>query len=185
MPRARAGAIADSGIVDESLPGMPADPQPVTRRPPGRPRGSKTVKKAAPAKIIRDSSSGRAMSKAQAKAKVATELYGVASLMVGMWEMRDPDCAGVWTDTLELPSGTQERLAAVVERVVDIFARNDAVLSAMATTGILGEVALLGSLIWPALKKAWQHHGPNGVGHGGGEEAGMDYARQYPAPSLV
>ena len=182
MPRANQ-QIKDSGIADEALPGMAADPAPVvSKRGPGRPRGSKAAAK--PVKILRDSGTGRAMSKAQAKEKVATELYGFASLMVGMWEMRDPECAAPWTEEVNLPGGRQERLAAVVGKVVDIFARNDAVLNAMATTGMIGEIGMLASLIWPAVKTAWSHHGPGGMGHQ--EQLGVeDYARQYPAPALA
>lgn len=182
MPRKRPD-IVDTGIKDESLPGMPADPPPVERRGPGRPKGAKTAAKTAP--MIRSASTGRAMSKAQAKAKVATELYGFASLLVGMWEMRDPECAAPWSEEVTLPAGRQDRLSAVVERVVEIFARNDAVLNAMATTGLIGEIGMLASLLWPAVKTVWQHHGPGGAGHQSAEVGAEDYAQRYPAPALA
>ena len=179
MPRANP-QIKDSGIVDQALPDMPPDPAPVAKRGPGRPRGAKTTK---PVKMVRDSG-GRAMSKAQAKDKVATELYGLASLMVGMWEMRDPECAGPWTEEVNLPGGRQERLAAVVGKVVDILARNDSVLNALATTTMLSEGAVLAGLIWPPVRTVWRHHGPGGMGHQPMQEA-EDYARQYPAPEFA
>lgn len=184
MPRKKP-EIVDAGIQDESLPGMPPDPQPVERRGPGRPRGSKTATKAAPPKMIRDTGTGRAMSKAQAKAKVATELYGFGSLLVGLWEMRDPECAAPWTEQVDIPGGRQERLAAVVEKVVDIIARNDAALSALATSTMIGEGAILASLLWPPVKTVWRHHGPGGAGHHHGEDGAEDYAQRYPAPALA
>lgn len=179
MPRAR--AIKDTGIVDESLPGMPQDPAPAgAKRGPGRPRGSTTKKTTA--KIGIRGSDGRAVSKAQLKQQVATELYGFASLFAGMWSLRDPICAGVLTEEVTLPGlGTQERLAAIVDQAVEILARNDKVLTVLAAGGVIGQVGMLASLLMPVAKQVWHSHGPGGDQHG--IESEVDYEK-YPAPAL-
>lgn len=186
MPRPR--AIKDSEIVDVPLPGtegLEPDPQPgAARRPPGRPRGSRTN----PAKkgiVNRSATTGKAMSKAQLKAHVANELYAFASMFVGLIGMKDPVCTQVLTEDVALPEGgTQERLAAIVDRTVTLLARSDKALSTLATTGVIGEVVMLGSLLVPVARQVWHAHGPNGIGHK--EEENLDDIQgRYPAPALA
>lgn len=181
---ARRPAIVDDSIKDEALPGMeglPQDPTPA-KRGPGRPKGS-TTKKATP-RIRARSSSGQVMSKAQLKAKVATEVYAFATLFVGMWGLKDP-CAEVMSEEVQIPGhGTEERLAAIVTKVVDIMARNDAVLQFAATSGLIGEVGMLASLLWPVAKQVYSAHGPGGHGHEHEGNDVTDYDR-YPAPALA
>lgn len=184
MPRARTVAEDASAIRDEVIPGLEQDPAPV-RRGPGRPPGTKNTPKPANPKIKMRNSSGQVMSKAQLKAKVATEIYGFASMFVGLLGMKDA-CADVFLEEARMPDGsTQERLAAIVGKTVDILARNDNVLSAMATTGLIGELSMLGALLAPVVKQVWAAHGPGGHGHR--EELGDvgEYAHRYPAPSLA
>jgi hypothetical protein len=118
------------------------------------------------------------------KAKVATELYGFASMFAGIWGMRDP-CAAVLAEVVPTPEGDRERLEAIVMRTVDILARNDSVLGALAKSGLIGEIGMLGSLLYPVGKQIWQAHGPNGTGHRPVEELHDEYVDRYPAPSLA
>lgn len=189
MARPRATTLEPEfkDVALEGLENLPQDPKPAgTRRPPGRPRGSKTT--TAPAKkggVAFRAPTGKAMSKDQVKHKVATELYGFASMFVGLLGMKDPDCAGLLTEPVNTPNGEQERLEAIVERTVNLLARSDKVLSGLATTGIIGEIAMLGSLLLPVARQVWQAHGPNGHGHGEKEENLDDLKARYPAPTIA
>jgi hypothetical protein len=183
MPR----ATKATAIIDESLPGLndlDQDPQPAAgRRGPGRPRGSKT---APVKKIAHRAPSGKAMSKDQLKRNVAVEMYGFASMFAGILGMKDPDCVSPAFDQVDTPDGQQERLAAIVDRTVNLLARSDKVLSGLATTGIIGEIAMLGSLLIPWGRQVWQAHGPNGHGHKQHEEGNIDDLKaKYPAPALA
>jgi len=179
----RSGTAA---LEDQALPGLDGldqDPAPAAARPRrGRPPGSRsksTITKSTPR-----SAAGRVLSKTQMKAKVATELYGFASMFAGIWGMRDP-CAAVLAEVVPTPEGDRERLEAIVMRTVDILARNDSVLGALAKSGLIGEIGMLGSLLYPVGKQIWQAHGPNGTGHRSVEELQDEYVDRYPAPSLA
>lgn len=186
MPRPR--RVAEEPIKDEALPGLSdldQDPQPAGSRRRGRPPGS-TTKKAAP-KITARTSTGRVASKAQLKAQVATELYGIVSMFAALWDMRDPECAGVLTEQVMTINGQQERLAAIVEQTVELLSGNDKVLAAMANAGMIGRASVLAGLLVPVGKTVWKAHGPGGHRHGA---AGLEgdpngYAAHYPAPTLA
>jgi hypothetical protein len=173
----RRAAVDDGGIKDEAFPGMPQDPAPA-KRGPGRPAGSTTKKRAAPAV------SGE-LTKAQIKSKVSIELYAFARMFVEMWEIRDPHCAAPWLEVTDTPRGQQERLAAIVDSTVNLLSRNDAVLSFMATSGVIGEALMLGSLLLKPVKTIVKAHGPGGMGHGIEEGTDDDYSARYPAPALA
>lgn len=184
MPRAKTTTpAAGAELVDQVLPGLDPDPAPKTPRPrsvrnptgrgPGRPR-----KTAGPA---------GGMTHAQMVEKVSAELYMFAAIGVGGWELRDP-CARVMTEDVivHTPGGPvrQERLAAIIERVVGMLARYPKALQLAAETGILGEALMTAGLIWPILTTVYRAHGPAGEGHGEVERE-RDYAATYPAPALA
>jgi hypothetical protein len=123
------------------------------------------------------------MTKAQLKRNVAIEMYGFAQMFAGILGMKDPDCIEPLFEKVETPDGTQERLAAIVDRTVNLLARSDKVLSGLATTGIIGEIAMLGGLLLPVAKQVWQAHGPGGHGHKTGEN--VDDLAKYPAPAFA
>jgi len=58
-------------------------------------------------------------------------------------------------------------------------------LGALAKSGLIGEIGMLGSLLYPVGKQIWQAHGPNGTGHRPVEELHDEYVDRYPAPSLA
>lgn len=183
MPRTRKTPTTPE-LVDQTLPGLDPDPAPAaarartprksTGRPVGRPRKSTT---AGP------------MTKAQMIDKVSTELYAYASMAVGMWSFRDPDCAAIVTEDVIVPSPSgpvqTERLRELVARVVAIMARNDRVLRAVAETGMVGEILMALHLAYPIGAALWRAHGPGGVGHRNAAEVERDYAEHYPAPALA
>lgn len=177
--------LAGAGeLRDTELPGMPAgalasDPEPKpTKRSPGRPRGtSKPKPPAAPSQ----------MTKSDKMELLYTEAYAIASLVVGAWEIKDPECAGVFSDKVENPltKERKERLEAIVMSSVRMVARHDGLLDVLAKGGVLAEIAILGSYLIPVGKQLWKAHGPNGHGHAPAQEIQDDYARQYPAPALA
>lgn len=182
MPRKKAAPP----IEDIKLPGLegidhdrqPDAPPPRKR---GRPAGSTT--KATGGGIAFRSGTGKATSKAQVKSQVATELYGFATLFVGMWEYRDP-CASVLTEYVEFDGRQTDRLAAIVQQTVEILSRSDKVLNALANAGMIGQLGMLAGLLYPVVRQVWSAHGPGGTGHG--EEASEDgYQDRYPAPTLA
>lgn len=184
MPRTR--RTETPPIVDEVLPGLDglnADPQPVTKRPPGRPRGSGT-KAAASSRIAHRAPSGKVLSKAQVMAQVSEEAHAILTMLIGAWGIKDEECAGVWFEGVQTASGVQERLAAVVDRVVALIARSDRLLALAAKGGLFAEIASMGALLMPVFKQVWSAHGPGGHGHAAPEQIAQDYAR-YPAPSLA
>lgn len=162
---------------------LPDDPAPADppRRGPGRPR--KATGNAGQI-AVRDQTTGQIMSEASQKAKVKRELYLWLSMVVGAAEIRDPECAGLFLQPVEIPGTKQpvERLEAIVDRLVEIIARHKPTLAFMAKSGPVGDVALLGSLLLPIGRQIWRAHGPNGTGHG--EEPTSDltgYAPYAPA----
>lgn len=179
MPRRKA-TVTESAIVDEPMPGMEnlgRDPEPVAeRRRPGRPRGSATKKPGA----LRGAN-GRIVSKASLKAQAATELLAVGTMLARIWEWRDPECAGVLFEPVDLPTGQTQRLAGIVEEVVDILGQNDKVLAVFTNTGMIARLGVLGMLTMPIVSRVWAAHGPGGHGHRPIEQAETsDYATLYP-----
>jgi len=186
MPRRRTATAAP---VESELPGLDdlaPDPVPTAlrgraprastpaKRGPGRPRGTGPR-----------TAGGRLMSKDAMRAKVAAELYTYLSLFAAGWELRDPQCAQVLFEPVVLPTDAgpveSERLQAIVDRLVAIISRNNAVLETLAKSGVIGELAILGHLMFPIVKAVWQAHGPAGIGHATPEEAADAYAQRYPA----
>lgn len=162
------------------LENLAQDPQPAAKRRPGRPAGSVTKKRTATKAAPGD------LTKAQLKAKVKTELYAFASMGFEMWEINDPDCAGPWLDSVNTPYGEMQRLEAIIDRMVDIMARNDSVLEFFAKTGVIGEGLMLGQLLMKPIKALIKAHGPGGTGHRRNEEEiASDYQARYPAPALA
>lgn len=187
MPRRKAETLTDAEL--PGLEDLDQDPTPAAAKPRrGRPPGSRTTTGTGNrGRIPARTANGRIMTKAQMQAKVSVELYTYLSLFAATWEMRDPTCAAVLYEpvTIPGPSGpTQvERLQGIVDRLVVIISRNDTVLRTMAESGILGEIAVLGHLVFPLGKALFAAHGPNGTGHRPVEEVTSDYAAQYPAYS--
>lgn len=176
--------LTDGGI---ELDKMDADPQPTTRRGPGRPRKTETADAPKSAgnrgKIAARTASGTIMSRAAMIAKVESELYTYFSLAVATWEIKDPECAGMMLEQVVLPTDSgpvrMERLAAIVNRLTAIIARNDRILAMLAKSGLIGEAAVLGSLLVPVGRQIWAAHGPTGDGHARGVDDVT--AEQYPA----
>ena len=184
MPRPRK---ATTVLEDQALPGMDLDGDPTpgaTRRGPGRPRKTALAPPVKAAgnrgRISTRSKSGRIVSKDAMIAKVREDVYTYASLLHAAWDFKDPECASVWKEPVESLGG-QERLAALVDRLVGILARNDGMLAAAYSSGIFGEVAVIASIVFPAVKQVWRAHGPGGQGHATDERA-FDVG-QYPAYS--
>lgn len=159
------------------------DPEPdvAPRRGPGRPR------KTAPAtatgnagNIAVRNEKGQILSKAQKIAKVREEGYFWLSMVAAGWEIRDPECAGVLTESVTIRGKEVERLEAITDRLVGIVAKYDDLLDFLAKSGVIGEAAMLGTLLWPVGKRVLKHHGPTGIGHQTPEESYADRA-QYPA----
>jgi len=187
MPRARKAVIDDPDLgAMESLDGDPAPA--ATRRGPGRPR--KTAVKAAGnrGQIPTRTSGGRIMSKAAMQSKVAGEIYAYVSMAAAGWELRDPECAGILYETVTIPGPggpvQVERLQAIVDRIVAMISRSDDLLKRFADSGILGELAVLGTLMFPLAAGLWKAHGPAGNGHGPAGEGAYD-ADRYPAYAPV
>jgi hypothetical protein len=162
---------------------VPADPAP--KRGPGRPRKETATTQGNRSRVPARTASGKIMSKSAMQAKVAAELYTYLSLFAAGWEMRDPECAAVVYDQVTIPTERGpvqvERLQGVVDRMVAIISRNQAVLETMANSGIIGEIAMIGHLLWPIGRQLWSAHGPAGRGHTNEQEQGDDYASRYPA----
>jgi hypothetical protein len=180
MPRKKAVTAADPDAAalagDRPLPGLAdlkADPVPrkaaakATGRPVGRPRtrtGPRTV-------------AGRAMTQAEKVNKIRADLTSLGVLAASGIELRDP-CAGVMFDVVDDKSG-ETRLEAIVERAVNILARNPKVLDRVADMGLLVELGGLASLVIPIGRTVWHFHGPGGMGHD--EEPRERDASLYPA----
>jgi hypothetical protein len=173
--RRRAAAPVDED--DPKLLERDPEPEVAPRRGPGRPR-----KVAGNAGLIpaRDES-GKIMSEAQMIAKVRDELHLWLSMAVGAWEFRDPDCAGLFLEKVEIRGRKVERLEAICDRLVSIIARNKTLLATMTKTGVIGEAAALGTLIWPVAKAMMAAHGPNGHQHRADPEQGETDDLSYPA----
>jgi hypothetical protein len=97
-------------------------------------------------------------------AKVRDELYMWGSLIVGTWSMRDP-CADMMLEPIKIAGGEMERLEAFVDRLSAIIGRNDKLLAMAASTGIVGEIAALATLLYPVAREIVRVHGPGGHGH--------------------
>lgn len=179
-------ARATALLADQALPGLEQDPQPAPeKRGPGRPRGSRTTtapKKAAGnrGRIAVRTTKGTIMSKAEKVAKVREDAMTYAELAVAGWELRDPQCAGVWYDRVMLNGREVERIEAFVDKVVTIIARNEKILDYAVTTSWFGEVAAVLHLVYPVGKAIWTAHGPNGAGHQDQDGGQVDHDR-YPA----
>lgn len=120
------------------------------------------------------------------QAKVSSEIYAYVSMAAAGWEMRDPECAGVLYEAVTIPGpgGPVEvqRLQAITDRIVAMISRNDDLLKKFSESGILGEIAVLGTLLFPIGRALWAHHGPTGTGHQVGQGGGFD-VDQFPAYS--
>lgn len=184
MPRAR--KVTADVLEDTPLPGMPLDGDPApaaARRGPGRPRkvtGVPVKSTGNRGRVPARTAKGRIVSKEAMMAKVYADAYTYASLLHAAWDFKDPECAAVWMEPVESLGG-QQRLAALIERLVTIVARNDSMLAAAYNSGIFGEAAIMASLLFPPIKQLWKAHGPNGTGHQDQGE-GFD-ADRYPAYS--
>lgn len=181
MVRARRTEV----LVDQELTiDVPADPAPAQRRP-GRQRKETSTTQGNRGKVAARTPSGRIMSKAAMQSKVAAELYTYLSLFIAAGELRDPECFGMFGDVVTIPSADGpvqvERLQGVVDRMVAIISRNDTVLATMAQSGIIGELAVIGSLLFPVARQFYRAHGPGNRGHVNEQEAADGYADQYPA----
>lgn len=182
---------------ESKLPGMEGlgeldqDPQPAATR-----TRTRRTTKAAPAKaagnrgkIAARTSSGRIMTKAQMTAKVRAELYLWCSAGVAIWDDRDEECASVMFDAVNVPTPDgmveQERLSAIVDKMVDMIARNDKTLEFLANTGLFGDAGVLLSLLVPIGKRVWKNHGPNGLGHRPAEIVEQERETLYPAYSAA
>jgi len=179
MPRARKPAAADPDLAalggDTPLPGMQsmADPPPRKRvaktapagRGPGRPRTRPGPRDAG----------GKVLSHSAKVDKVRADLYGLASMGIMGWELRDP-CAEVMWEVVD-DRGTT-RLEAILDRVVMMISRNVKVLDSMAQLGFVAELGGMAALLMPIGKTVWQHHGPNGDRHDAAVERD---AAAYPA----
>lgn len=182
MPRARAVKplpTDDESALDGSADkGFDADPVPraARTRTARKPRARATTTRRG--SIGQRDTSGRIMSKAAQVAKVKEELYLWASLFIGGWELKDPECAAPWFAMTNVGGVQRERLEAFVDRITTMIARNDKWLAVVANSGAIGDAAMLGGLAWPALKVVVKHHGPTGIGHQ--VEDTDAYADQYP-----
>ncbi len=168
-------AVADPDQAALSDPVMKLDADPVPRRraasSTGRAAGRPRTKPGA-----RDAG-GRVLSHAAQVDKVRADLTEVLVLGASGIALKD-SCAERLFE--EVPRyGHLSRLEAIIERAVNIVARNPKVLSAAASGGVLVEVAALVGLVAPVLMTVWQHHGPGGVGHDD-EQAAHD-ANIYPS----
>lgn len=174
MPRRT--PLADAEL--DGLDNLPADPPAKTatpaRRGPGRPKGSTTK-----GRIPVRTSTGKIASRAEMIATVKGQIYVIVAPAAAMWEIRDPECAEV----LHEPTATgEDRLEAIVDRIVAMIARNSGVLEFLAKSTLLADAGVLAMLLTPIIKKVWAHHGPMGVGHTTDPEAlASDYARNFPA----
>lgn len=148
---------------DEDAGALGDDPQPTKRRP-GRPRkdesaGNKGV-------IAARGPDGKILSDAALANKVRSELYTWASMLLVAYEFKDPHCAGLFTEQVDLPNGkTQERLSLIVDRLVAIVSRHKPTMVFLAKSGVVGEFAMLGAALSPVVKAMWAAHGPTGHGH--------------------
>lgn len=179
MPRARKAAQ----LVDQELPGLD-DAAALGQDPTPGARARKTpAKRTARGSIGTRTPSGRIASKAQMIAQVHDELYGLASMLVGIIGIKD-DCVDVLTEPVMTGGGEKERLEAIVAQTVKMIARNDKLLTVLASGGVIFEAGILGSLLVPVGKRIWEHHGPNGDHHRS-EEDQAAYVDRYPAPALA
>lgn len=182
MARVR-NVVAPELPPDQGLPGtsdLGQDPEP------GSPR-RRTARKATTTRrtttkrgsIGQRTSTGRIMSKSAQMAKVRDELYMWGSLIVGTVQLRDP-CADMMFETVKVGGEERERLDAFVERLTSIIARNDRLLTMAASSGIIGEIAALATLLYPVAREVVRVHGPGGHGHRMEGSADVD-PTTYPA----
>lgn len=188
MPRRK--AVDTDTLTDQSLPGLEGlDQDPAPRATRGRPRKTTTAPPTKAAgnrgRISTRGTTGRIMSKAQMQSKVAEEVYTYLSLAAAGWELRDPECASTLYESVTVPTsqGPQQmqRLAAIADRLVAMISRNDKLLARMATSGVIGEMAVMLHLVVPIARTAWQAHGPSGQGHNTNEGGQDAYADRFPA----
>jgi hypothetical protein len=115
-------------------------------------------------------------------AKVKEDLYAIAAMIVAGAELKDP-CASMWWEPVKVGGREEERLAAFVDRLSTIIARNDRLLVLASSGGLLFDIVQALTLAVPVGVAMYRVHGPGGTGHG--EEHGSDdYAERYPAPAL-
>lgn len=183
MPRARRTAVVEEFPLpvgeSEGLRQDPPPSDPPARR--GRPRkaaggliATKTTNRAAAR-----ASNGRVMSKADMVAKVTEELRMWAELALMPWEIRDPECAATMRDEVTVRGHKMERIDAIVERAVAMVSRNPRLLAILASSGIVGEAIMLGTLLKDPVRQWMRVHGPGGIGHVTEGEA-AEYADRFP-----
>jgi hypothetical protein len=179
MPRVRPAATALTEETRElgTLDDLPQDPAPKRRgRPPGSPNRAKPAGNRG--KIPARTADGKVMSNAQMVAKVKAELYTLAAMGVAIWDFQDHECASI----MEEPTATgQDRLEAIIDHIVAMISRSPAVLKVLAGSGIIMDAGMFLAAVLPIAKRVWEHHGPNGIGHGDPVEKANQYAAQYPA----
>ncbi len=191
MPAAKKAATTPDqefkNEVLDGLEGLKADPKPAAaKRPPGRPRGSKNAPaKATPRNIIgRSTATGKTMSRSQMVDAVATEIYAFLTLAVGGWSLRDPECADLWMDDVNVNGRTQERLEAIADQFAAIIGRSDKLLATMAEGGIIVNIGVLTTLLAKPVKAIFKAHGPGGHNHQAEEGDAPNYD-QFQAPALA
>lgn len=183
MPRAR--KIVADDVTDQELPldGLDADPTPRATR--GRPRKTTAKGVGSRGRIPARTAAGRVMSHSAMVAKVSEEVYMYLSLAAAGFELRDPECVASLYEPVTVPGGSGpievERLRAIADRLVAMIARNKGLLEMAAKSGILGEIAVMLSLVIPVARTIWQAHGPSGTGHRPAEEVVGDLNARYPA----
>jgi hypothetical protein len=201
MPRVRrptASTNPDAFPGDQPLEGglesLGQDPTPTATRTPRKRVGRPAKAVGNRGKISARSPSGRVMSKAQMIDKVSAEIYMYLSLAANGWELAeelrgvaDP-CARVLFEDVRVPTPdgvvVTERLAGVAERITSIVARNDKLLATVAKSGIIGDLAVLVTLLWPVGRLVVVNH-LLGSGHGTRMEASPDdLAGRYPVPAF-
>lgn len=139
-------------IDDPEMPGAHELDQDATpaKRGPGRPRKATT---ATPAKrgpgrppgtvkiTAARTSGGQVMSVAQMKDAVAGELGMLATLLVGVIEMRDPDMGSAFMEPISMgPLGEVDPIDGMVVRTVNLLARNQKYLAYAAKGGVLTDI---------------------------------------------
>jgi hypothetical protein len=168
MPRAKrtAPAPADDNILADADPlkGLDLPPDPVTPR---ARRGRRPSTDGAPR--TRTRTAPPRTTTAALKASVQQELHMYLEMGAGAWAMRDPICAAVMIEPVQVPTTKgvveMDRTEAIAARITNILARYPKVLTRLSKTGAIGDFLMIVNLMWPVAAMVMQHHGPGGVGH--------------------
>lgn len=195
MPRVRrpvsSTETTEDRLGENDEAGIGQDPPPRTRTPRKRAAVKATGNRG---KIATRSTSGRIMSKAQMIDKVSAEVYMWLSLAANGWELSEEiqgvaePCARVMFETVRVPTPDGvvevERLSGIAARITAVIARNDSLLSTVAKGGIITDIAVLATLLWPvgrmiATNHVLGSHSPRA------ETSNDDFERQYPIPAFA